>query len=135
MSDIESKRRIFSRVEVPFPIKLVRDSADEIAYYRGLDPLAAEALTRFALINYRIKDIATDFRGTTADLKIYDVNFNEDRTGDAVAVYRNDYSRIIQNLSTIAFNLYNTYLSASGSTRAAARQVQGIVNELFPPAL
>ena len=132
MSGIESRHGAPPNVGVPLPIRLVRKSSEQIAHYRNLDSLSTEALAKFAVVNFRIKDIATDFRETASDYIGYVVHVNEGGTGVAIVVYREIYSNVIQNLSAIAFNLYNTYLSGNENTRTAAKEVQGAINDLFP---
>mgnify|MGYP001588910869 CR=1 FL=1 len=135
MSGIESERGTSSDANIPFPLRVVRDSSNEIARYRGLDTLTAEALSKFALINFRIKDIAEDFRGTATRSVGYPMSANEEGITEIWVVSREGYPDMLRDLSTRAFNLYNTYLSGSENTRAAAKEVQGIVIDLFPPHL
>ncbi len=135
MSGIESGRGTSSDANIPFPLRVVRDSSNEIARYRGLDALATQALSRFALINFRIKDIAEDFRGTATRSVGYPMSANEEGITEIKVVSRESYPDMLRTLSTIAFNLYNTYLSGSENTRAAAKEVRAVIIDLFPPHL
>ncbi|MCL5434847.1 MAG: hypothetical protein M1405_00460 [Patescibacteria group bacterium] len=114
------------------PTEKTINFAGQVSHFRNLDPLTSEALTKFAIINYRIRDIATDFRGTTNKHMGYVTSINEEGESVAVVVYREAYSDFIRNLSTIAFNVYNTYLNSNENTRAAAKDVLTFVSDFFP---
>jgi hypothetical protein len=135
MAGIESGQGTFADRSLPFPLRVVRDSSGEIARYRKLDSFTTQALSRFAHINYRIQDITRDFRGTAYNHTSYPLSTSKEGVTEIHLVSREEYPGILRNLSATAFNLYNKYLSGSENTRAAAKEVQDIVNDLFPPRI
>ncbi len=113
--------------------------AQKVAYYtsliaedRGLDRLTYEALSKYANASLRIREMATYFRGTT-EKGIVCADYEDDNGQKCKMVLtRESYSDMIKTISTIAFNLYHTYLSNSPASRLAAKEVQVIVNDFFP---
>ncbi len=113
--------------------------AQKVAYYtsligkdHGLDRLTYEALSKYANTNLRIRQIAAYFRGTTGK-GVVCADYEDDNGKPCkMIVTRENYSDMIKTISTIAFNLYNTYLNNDSASRAAAREVQVIVNDVYP---
>lgn len=113
--------------------------AQKLAYYtsliaedRGLDRLTYEALSKYANTSLRIRQIAAYFRGTTGK-GVVCADYEDDNGKPCkMIVTRENYSDMIKTTSTIAFNLHYTYLSKNGASRAAAREVQVIVNDVYP---
>ena len=103
-----------------------------IAEDHGLDTLTYEALSKFAITNLRIREITTDFRGTTYDDVRYPVYEDRDGKIHKLKVTRSFYQDYLNILSTIAFNLHTTYLSKSPASRTAAREIQVLINDEYP---
>ena len=132
MSENEPKS-INSRNEMPLtPARKVAYYTNLIAENHDLDGLTYEALSKYANTNFKIRQIATNFRGTT-EKGIVCADY-EDENGQQckMVLTRESYSDMLKTMSTIAFNLYNTYLGKNGASRAAAREVQVIVNDIYP---
>jgi len=113
--------------------------AQKVAYYTSLiaedhdlDRLTYEALSKYANTSLKIREVITDFRGTTATAVKYPAYKDEDGANYKMIVPRSAYPDLIRNLSTIALNLYNTYLNNDSASRLAAREVQVIVNDVYP---
>lgn len=132
MSESEPKS-IGPRNETPLtPAQKVAYYTSLIAEDRGLDRLTYDALSKYANASLRIREIATDFRGTTEKGFVYADYEDEDGQGCKMVLTRENYSDTVNIISTIAFNLYHTYLSNSPASRLAAKEVQVIVNDFFP---
>lgn len=113
--------------------------AQKVAYYtsiiaedNNLDRITYEALSKYANTSLRIREIITDFRGTQVAGVKYPVRIDDQGTVHKIIIPRGAYSDYVRSLSTIAHNLYETYLSGNPASRAAAKEVQVIVNDFFP---
>jgi len=113
------------------PQKVARQTS-LIAYSHDLDRMTYEALSKYAYLILRIRRIKTDFEGTTIKGTIYQTHEAGDEERNIKTITREDYRENIQIVSKIAFNLYNTYLSHDPYSRAAAREVQVVVDDLYP---
>jgi hypothetical protein len=120
-------------IKRPSTIERVTQSAGQSAHYWGLNPLASEALAKFAVITYRIGVIKEDFVGKTTERILYRIDSwaNRDFTF-GMTVKQNNYANMLSILSATAFNLYGTYLDKDDRTTQAAREVKRRVEDLFP---
>ena len=114
------------------PLDRLIEFAHRRTHIRDLDPLTSQALTNFAVINYRIRNIAADFRETIITHRGYIVHGSNEGEKEMHLVSREEYPSLIRNLSSIAFNLYNTYLSSDENTREAANEIVIFINRIFP---
>lgn len=128
-----SVRAEASQYRYQTPIQKVRRFADQTAHYRDIGPLATDALAKFAVCNYRIENIARNFRGTNVDKVFYPSYVDDKGVQLGMKVRRTFYIRMISILSATAFNIYNQYLSGDEQARAAAKDVRTFVNDLFAP--
>lgn len=126
-------QHVGSRSDAPHTrVKRVAYYTNEIAAYHNLDRLTYEALTKFAIVSLRIREVATDFRETTYDGVRYPVYKDGGGNEYKMVVRRDSYGNFINILSKIALDLQTTYLSKSPGARSAAREVQVIINDEFP---
>lgn len=132
MSESEP-RSVGQRNEMPpTPAQKLAHYTSLIAEDRGLDRLTYEALSKYANASLRIREIETDFRGTTEKGVVY-ADY-EDKNGKQckMVLTRENYSDTVNIISTLALKLYNKYLGTSEASRLAAKEVQVIVNDFFP---
>lgn len=113
------------------PQKVARQTS-LIADNHDLDRMTYEALSNYAYVVLRIRRIKTDFEGTTTKSAIYRTHEAGDEEKNIKTITRDDYREYIKNFAKTAFNLYNTYLSNDPHSRAAAREVHVVVNDLYP---
>jgi len=135
MSESEP-RYIGQRNKMPLtPAQKVAHYTSLIAEDRGLDRLTYEALSKYAIASLKIREIETDFRGTTE--KGFAYAAYEDKTGKQckMVLTRENYSDMINIISTISLKLYNKYLGTSEASRLAAKEVQVIINDVYPQSL
>lgn len=109
--------------------------ANEIANHHDLDTLTYEALSKFAVANLRIREVQSDFSHVTYDVVRYPVYEDVEGKLPKRIITRETYRDFIISTSAIAFNLYNVYLSKNPASRAAAREVQILVNDEYPKEL
>jgi hypothetical protein len=123
-----------NKVEYEFipPTEKIIKYANQISFDNSLDPLTSEELVKFAVINFRIKDITTDFRGTTTRGMSYLVGLQENGKPQRNSITRENYSQQLLNLSKTAFNIYNTYLYLTEHARKATTEIQIYINDRFP---
>jgi hypothetical protein len=115
------------------PIERVTQSAGQSAHYWGLDPLTSEALEKFAVLNYRIREIKEDFVGKTTTRVLYRIDsWASSGFAYGVTIRQGDYAYILRLLSATAFNLYDTYLSKDNSAAEAAQEIKQRIDDLFP---
>jgi hypothetical protein len=105
--------------------------ASEISRNYNLDRVTYEALSKYAILRLRINEVVSDFRESEATSVRYSV-YQEGETIIKKTVSRDEYPDFIKNSSMIAFNLYNAYLSNDSSSRAAAREIQVLVDDIYP---
>jgi hypothetical protein len=122
------------RIEYGFipPSEKIIKYANQISKHYSLDCLTSEELTKFAMINFRIKDITTDFRGTTTPGMTYFVGLQENGKPQRNSITRESYQDQLLILSKTAFNIYNAYLNSTENVRKAAKEVQIYINDRFP---
>jgi len=79
--DTSDKSAAFTQFEMPVPpqVRIIGYSRD-IAHYRGLDAVTTTRLIQFGYLNYKIKQIGHDFRGTTLEKTRYDAGKDDSGT-------------------------------------------------------
>ena len=132
MSEGEPKP-VNPRSETPITrVQKVAYYANLIAEHHGLDTLTYEALSKYAIANLRVREVADDFTGTVYIGVRYAVYEDEDGIIQKKVITRRTYRAFIRNTKAIAADLYDTYLSKNPASRAAAREVQIILNDEYP---
>jgi hypothetical protein len=138
----EAQVTVFGARIIPH-VERLEKSAERSAHYWNLDGETTQALLNFTILNYRIKSIATDFKGQVTQKQWYQLEphvplaeglRNEDPNDHShvVEVTRENYEDYLRVFSSIAFNLYNFYFRNSRQAREAAGEVQRAVGDLFP---
>jgi hypothetical protein len=133
MSAEQGPQHVGSRSDTPFTrVEKFAYYTNEIAAYHDLDRLTYEALSKFAIVSLRLRELKTDFRGTTVSAVKYPAYIDDAGRTHKLLVTRGSYGNFINVLSKIAHDLQERYLSESPGARSAASEVQVIVNEEFP---
>lgn len=130
--DASDKSAAFTKFETIPPLVRIAGYSRDIATHWQLDEETAIRLIEFGHVQYRSREVLTDFQGTTLDKKRYPSYIDPNGKHWGMQISRNGYRRYFRILSSIAFEIYSAYLGGNERSRTAAKEVQTVVNDFFP---
>ena len=127
-----------NRFDPPTGFERALGFAGDVASDRNLDPLKADALSKFATITYRINEVARDFQvidgklsGISLGGKAYNIGFDENNILLRKQIRLMEFPEFLRVHNKMAVSLYDQYLNSDENTRGAAKEVEEYVEQLM----